>query len=109
MSANRINGQLKTQCRASDSQQKTFIVGREGDRPLLFTPTRYDSMTGLLHGTDQSERSVVLPLERLLVPYEPSSLDWDDEPIQELESESTERVSAGYTHLHERKELSNAV
>lgn len=56
----------------------TFVIGHD-DRPLLFTPTTYDSATGLLHGVNQSERPMVLPLARLLMPYEEHGLEWSDE------------------------------
>jgi|GEM_PF-3875304 len=56
-------------------ERKTFVFGHNGDRLLLFTPEKYDAFTGLLHGTDQSER----PMARFLEPYEPPRLEWDDE------------------------------
>ncbi len=62
-----------------DRKPKTFVIGHDDDRPLLFTPTQYDSATGLLHGADQSERPMALPLARLLQAYEPTRLEWGDE------------------------------
>ncbi len=59
---------------------KTYVVGHDDERPLLFTPTEYDPSTGLLHGLSHAEMPMTLRLDRLLMPYEPSRLEWDDEP-----------------------------
>jgi hypothetical protein len=66
-------------CSQPEQKRKTFVVGNDDDRPLLFTPTKYNSATGLLYGVNQSERPMVLPLARLLMPYEEHGLDWSDE------------------------------
>ena len=99
----------QSQCHSS----KTFIIGRDENRLLLFTPTKYDAATGRLYGISQSERPMSLPLTLLLTPYEPKGLDWDDEPVQELESRptgsSSGSVNGRFLHIHERKESCDAV
>lgn len=61
---------------------KTFILGMKEDRPVLFTPTKYDAGTGMLYGFDNGERPVSIPMDNYLTPYAPVELEWeDDEPI----------------------------
>ena len=92
---------------------KTFIIGRDGSRLLLFTPITYDAATGLLYGINEGERPMSLPLTRLLTPYEPESLDWDDEPVQKLESRPTGKssvsVNGHFLHVQQQKEVCGAV
>lgn len=58
---------------------KTYVVGYDDERPLLFTPTRYDASTGQLHGIDHSARPMTVPMSRLLLPYVEEGLDWDED------------------------------
>ncbi len=78
-----VNGMKESNKRCRHSRTatayKTYVVGHDDERPLLFTPSRYDASTGLLYGVNQSERPMVLPLARLLMPYEEHGLDWSDE------------------------------
>ena len=98
---------------SSFHNRKTFIIGRDGSRLLLFTPINYDAATGLLYGINEGERPMSLPLTRLLTPYKPNSLDWDDEPVQKLESMPTGRssgsVNGHFLHVHQQKESCDAV
>lgn len=58
---------------------KTFILRMKEDRPVLFTPTEYDARTGMLHGYDNAEKPISVPVDRSLIPYQPVELEWDDE------------------------------
>ena len=60
-------------------ERKVFILRMNEDRPVLFTPTKYDTRTGLLHGFDHGERPLSIPVGTYLTPYEPVELEWDDD------------------------------
>ena len=70
MSTNRIN---------RVSQKKTYILRKNGDRPVLFTPSKYDPKTGCILGFDSGERPMSIPVETYLTPYTPLELEWDVE------------------------------
>lgn len=99
----------RVQGRAQRPEPKTFVVGHDDSRPLLFTPQEYDASTGLLHGINQSECPMSLPLTRLLPPYEPVGLDWDDETVQQLESKTTDTVGrVGANRFRSQNEQASA-
>ena len=58
---------------------KTFILQMNEDRPVLFTPTKYDARTGMLHGYDNGEKPISVPVMRGLIPYKPAELEWEDD------------------------------
>lgn len=63
----------------SQFQRKIFILRMNGDRPVLFTPLKYDARTGLLHGFDNAEKPLSVPVDERLKPYQPIQLEWDDD------------------------------
>lgn len=61
------------------SKPKTFILRMNGDRPVLFTPTEYEPGTGVLHGYDNGERPLSIPVDTYLTPFTPVEVEWDDD------------------------------
>ena len=58
---------------------QTFLLGMKRDRPVLFTPEKYDARTGLLHGYDNGNNPVSISVGRSLTPYQPVKLEWEEE------------------------------
>lgn len=76
----RIDGEReeKVYSGVDTSTSKTFVVGYQEGRTLVFTPEKYEAKTGELHGLNNSGQPVVIPLSDLLPPYEEAGLVWDD-------------------------------
>lgn len=60
---------------------KSFVLQEHRGQAVVFTPHRYDSETGLLHGVSHTGCAMWLNVGGFLPEHIESKLDWKDEAV----------------------------